>query len=172
MQDLLMKNVGLKVINEFIGNDDPKSFRDYPELTFMTAIGAYHLTSEEDVLLLTGLSKREYRKIFRKQPGKNYRIFKTDYFAIKAMKEHLDKKGLTPGQHSMSMLLWRCLQHQTIGEVSLKFYLATDNKLEDICPQYFEDSIYKITPEELNDAVVPSMDILHDIYERRTGQAE
>ena len=167
-----MKNVGLKFINEFIGIGDPKSFRDYPELTFITAIGAYDFTSEEDVLLLTGLSKREYRKIFRKRPGKNYRIFKSDSFAIKAMERHLDKKGLTPGQHSMSMLLWRCLQHQTIGEVALKFYLVTDNKLEDICPQYFVKGIYEITPEELNDAVVLSMDTFHDIYERRTGQTE
>jgi hypothetical protein len=171
-KDLLMKNLGLKYINEFIGLQDPKSIREQPELTFITAIGAYDFTSDEDVLLLTGLSKRAYRKIFGKRPGKNYRYIKTDYFAITTLERHLDIKGLTPGQRAMSMLLWKCLQHQTIGEIALKFHLVTDDKLEDVCPQYFEDGLYGITPEELNDAVILSMDTLHEIYARRTGQAE
>lgn len=171
-KDLSMKNVGLEYLRVFIGFENKNVVRENPTMSFFSALSLYDVTTKNDVRLLTGLNEKEYHKVFSEFPDDKMRYVKTGALANETLLNHLDKDWLTPGQHAMSFLLWKFMQSASLNVISEQFELVTGDRLEDVCPQYFEDDRFAITLEELNDAVVLSMDQLHEIYERNTKQAE
>ena len=171
-KDLSMKTVGIEYLRVFIGFEEKNVIKDNPDMGFFSALSLYDVTTKDDVRLLTGLNEKEYHKVFTEFPENKMRYVKTGALANETLLNHLDKEWLTPGQHVMSMLLWKFMQSASIGVISDQFELVTGDRLEDVCPQYFEDGRFSITLEEINDAVILSMDTLHEIYERRPGQTE
>lgn len=170
-KDLSMKNAGLEYLKVFINFENKNAVEENPDMAFFTVLGLYDLTTKDDVRLLTGLNEKEYHKVFTDAyPKDEMRFVKTGALANDTLLNHLDKDWLTPGQHAMSLLLWKFMQSASLGVISDQFELVTGDRLEDVCPQYFEDGRYAITLEELNDAVVLSMDQLHEIYERNTSR--
>ena len=169
--NLSMENVGIEFLKDFINFENKNAVKENPDMAFFTVLGLYDLTTKDDVRLLTGLNEKEYHKVFTEAyPEDEMRFVKTGALANETLLNHLDKEWLTPGQHAMSLLLWKFMQSASIGVISDQFELITGDRLEDICPQYFEDGRYAITLEELNGAVVLSMDQLHEIFERNASQ--
>lgn len=164
--DISVKNLGIKYLEAFSGITQ-KGIKENPGMAFFSVLSQYEETTKDDVRMLTGLNEKEYHKVFSEFPEDNMRFIKTGSLANVTLLNHLEKPWLSDAQHLVSLLLWKFMQSASLNEISDQFELITEDRLEDICPQYFEDSRFDITLEEVNDAVVLSMDTLHAIVERR-----
>ena len=166
------KNISVKTLGieyfKVISGFTKKAIKENPDMSFISFLSFYDCTSKDDVRQLTGLNEKEYHKVFSEIPEDNMRYVKSGSLANETLLKHLDKPWLTEGQHLVSSLIWKYMQLESLNEISDQFELITEDRLEDVCPQYFKDDRYKITLEELNDAVILSMDTLHSIFEKRS----
>lgn len=165
-KQITVKNLGIEYLKAFSGLT-LKAIKEKPDFSFMCIFSRCDLTTKDDVRQLTGLNEKEYHKIFEKAPEDNWRFLKTGALANETLLGHLGKEWITEAQHLVSSLMWKFMQTMSLEAISDQFELITEDRLEDVCPEYFEDGRFDITLEEVNDAIILSMDTLQAIVERR-----
>ena len=146
-----IKTFGLDLLTELLGFDA----KDYPEQSLFALLFDKKKMSKKDVLDATGLSRRQYEKVFHDRNDR-WRGLNTGFEANRAMSNLLEREDLAPHQVAMSELLWKLMKGFAMQEILEQLWIMTGRFIEEDYPQDkdFDMSNFNITPEELNEAIV------------------
>ena len=146
-----IKTFGLDLLTELLGFDA----KDYPEQSLFALLFDKKKMSKNDVLDATGLSRRQYEKVFHDRNDR-WRGLNTGFEANRAMSNLLEREDLAPHQVAMSELLWKLMKGFAMQDILGQLWIMTGRFIEEDYPQDkdFDMSNFNITPEELNEAIV------------------
>ena len=145
-----IETFGLDMLTECVGIEA----KDYPEQALFALLFDKKKMTKKDVLEATGLSRRQYEKVFHNHNDR-WRGLNFNVEANKAMSKLLESEDLAPHQIAMSELLWKLMKGFSMQEILNQLWIMTGRFIEEDYPQDgdFDMSNFHITPEELNEAM-------------------
>ncbi len=129
--------------------------KDAGKIDILEILNKKKLSTQDDVMQLTGLQHFNYISVFAEDCDDEIRGWYHHTSCIMVMSAHVSREDLAPHQKVVSDILWRDIKEQVLEEIGGKFRLISGQTLEDRYPEdpAFNPDVYEISDEEMTAAV-------------------
>lgn len=97
------------------------------EMTIVGVLTRKATSTEDDVMLLTGLNPKDYKRVFKEDASEDQRAFRLGLRANRVLTKHVNRDDLLPVQKQVSLLFWKLTRAYYADALPLLFGHGSEN---------------------------------------------